>query len=67
MSLLTLLLMNLRKEIQVGRREYLCQKQAFEMLKKYTGQDFGYDFDQWELWIAQHPEPIPHSSRITGA
>ncbi len=45
--------------------EYLSQDQAYELLKQYTGQDFGYDSEQWETWLAQHPESIRHSPRRT--
>ena len=66
-SFLDGLLMNLRQEIQRGRREYLSQDRAYELLKQSTGQDFGYDFDQWETWIVQHPKSIRFSPRRTDA
>ena len=35
------------------RREYLTREVAYEKLKALTGQDFGLDPDQWELWIKE--------------
>ncbi|MES2793704.1 MAG: hypothetical protein V4719_29085 [Planctomycetota bacterium] len=49
------LLLNLKGEIQPGRREYLPQKEAYGSLKMHTGQDFGDDFEKWEQWIRENP------------
>ena len=38
---------------------YMTEAQAYEKLKDYTGQDFGYDEDKWRLWFAVNkPEEI---------
>ena len=57
MSRITLfqgLLMNLNQEIKEGRREYLSRDEAHQMLKKLTGQDFGYEVEKWRLWIKEN-------------
>jgi hypothetical protein len=48
------LLLNLEQKIQAGRREYLDRSAAYERLKAITGQDFGYDSQQWRNWIKHH-------------
>ena len=58
MSRLTLfrgLIMNLRGEIEEGRREYLSKERAYEELKRLTGEDLGRDPDKWEKWLKEHP------------
>lgn len=67
MSLLEGLLLNLRGHIQYGRREHLTNDQAYEQLKLHTGQDFGFDFEQWESWITHHPDSVHRSPRRTDA
>jgi hypothetical protein len=48
-------LKNLKQEVPpVRRREYLPRERALELLKQWTGQDFGYDVDRWEAWIADN-------------
>jgi len=48
-------LKNLRQEISPERRrEYVSRERALELLKQWTGEDFGYDADQWEAWIKTH-------------
>jgi hypothetical protein len=32
----------------------LGKEAAYEMLKKITGQDFGYDVQKWRRWIKKH-------------
>lgn len=48
------LLMNIKGEIQPGRREFLPKKEALEMLKRKTGQDFGEDVSAWEKWVEKN-------------
>lgn len=49
------LLLNLKQAIpSTRRREYLPKERALELLKEWTGQDFGYDVAAWERWIAEH-------------
>jgi hypothetical protein len=45
------LLMNIAGEIRVGARAYLPKEKALEMLKLYTGQNFGYDIVAWKQWL----------------
>jgi hypothetical protein len=52
------LLMNLNQEIEQGRREYLSKKQAYKRLKELTGQDLGYDVEQWRTWFKNNPNPL---------
>ena len=48
-------LKNLKQEISPERRrEYVPRERALELLKQWTGQDFGYDVEAWEAWIAEH-------------
>jgi len=44
--------MNLRGEIPEGiRRDYITRDRSIQLLKEWTGQDFGFDADQWESWL----------------
>ena len=77
MSRLTLfrgLVMNLKGEIEKGRREYLSKEEAYEQLKRFTGQDFGCDARKWEEWLKTHSrkhessvnkpvKPLPQKSK----
>ena len=57
---LEVLLLNLKQEISpVRRREYLPKERALQLLKEWTGQDFGDDVAAWERWIAEHGENFP--------
>ena len=52
-------LKNLRQEIPPDRRrEYVTRERALELLRKWTGQDFGFDADQWENWISEHRDEV---------
>ncbi len=35
------------------RREYLAPEDAYERLKRMTGEDFGMDSERWKDWIAE--------------
>jgi hypothetical protein len=35
---------------------FLPKEKAYEALKKYTGQDFGYDVKAWKRWFRQNRE-----------
>ena len=59
LTLLEGLLKNLKQEIPpYVRREYLTREAAYQKLKAFTGQDFGYDAERWEVWIREHPNPV---------
>jgi hypothetical protein len=36
------------------RKIYQSKEDAYEELKKRTGQDFGYDIDSWEQWLKEN-------------
>jgi hypothetical protein len=36
------------------RKVFQSKEDAYEMLKRYTGQDFGYDIDSWERWLKEN-------------
>lgn len=43
---------NLKQEIsRERRREYLTREEALIILKRLTGQDFGFDVEKSEEWI----------------
>jgi hypothetical protein len=57
-------LKNLKQEIPSSRRrEYLTREKALELLKAWTGQDFGFDVQKWEEWIASSCSQIRKSKR----
>lgn len=46
------LLKNLKQEIpEHSHRLYLTRQQAYESLKRLTGQDFGDDIDAWQRYL----------------
>jgi hypothetical protein len=54
--------MNLAGELGEGRREYLPREKALELLRERTGQDFGFDVQQWRKWIRAHPHRLSPSA-----
>lgn len=53
------LLKNLKQEIpSYRRREYLTRERAYELLKQWTGQDFGFDADKWGDWVHENQDLI---------
>jgi hypothetical protein len=47
------LLKNLKQEIpESRRREYLTKDQAYEGLKRLTGKDYGYQVEEWEIYLS---------------
>jgi hypothetical protein len=58
MSRLTLqqtFLLNLKQEIpEWDMMSYMTREEAYEALKKHTGQDFGYDIEAWERWFREN-------------
>jgi len=36
---------------------YMAREKAYEALKNYTGQDFGYDADAWQEWFKNTKDP----------
>jgi len=57
MSLLTpsqRLFENLKQAIPIDSMSYMPREEAYSALKERTGQDFGYDFSKWELWLLEN-------------
>lgn len=49
---------NLKEEIGEGSTAHMTKEDAYYALKKWTGQDFGYDADKWKKWIEDNGFPI---------
>lgn len=47
-----LALANLKGLIPEDERGYSTREEAYENLKEMSGEDFGYDLEMWELWVA---------------
>jgi hypothetical protein len=55
LALFEIYLGNLKQEIpKEMRRQDATREQAYEALKRATGQDFGYDAKAWEQWLKQN-------------
>ena len=54
------LLLNLKQEIPVeNKRVYITKERAYELLKEWTGEDFGIDnLDAWEKWVKENDPPL---------
>jgi hypothetical protein len=37
-------------------QHYMSQEQAYEVLRRWTGEDFGYDVGLWSEWLVTHTE-----------
>jgi hypothetical protein len=48
-----LYLANLQERLP-GGRGHMTKEQAYEALKQYTGQDFGYDIKAWRKWLREN-------------
>jgi hypothetical protein len=46
-----ILLSNLAGKVPEGADSYLGQEEAYDRLKRMTGQDFGYDVDKWDDYL----------------
>lgn len=54
-----LLILNQKQELPPYLTGYSNKKEeALETLKKWTGQDFGYDVAAWEKWLLDHKRNI---------
>lgn len=49
-----LLVVNLKQGLPPGAVGYSTREEAYEELKKYTGQDFGHDIRAWRRWISKN-------------
>lgn len=52
-------LLNLRQELPHTSMYYMSQDEAYSKLKELSGQDFGYDDAQWELWGVANGQFLP--------
>jgi hypothetical protein len=61
-------MLNLRQELPEHSICYMTKEEAYEELKKETGQDFGYDVHKWEEWGRRAGEYYPRAGdpRLTG-
>jgi len=65
MSLLTptqRLFENLKQAIPPNAMPYMKREDAYNRLKELTGQDFGYDHDQWENWLIKNAKDFTYGS-----
>jgi hypothetical protein len=53
------LLANLDPKTSLHGRAYLPRDRALQLLKEWTGQDFGYDVTAWEEWLRTHRASLP--------
>jgi hypothetical protein len=57
------LIKNIRGDVpQMQRRLYVPKERAYQLLKAWTGQDFGEDIEAWENWVNEHPDVIHPSN-----
>jgi len=42
-----------RGQVRLG---HLSKEDAYEGLKRLTGEDFGYDVERWRQWGKEHPD-----------
>jgi hypothetical protein len=61
------LLACLAGRIEEGVGEYLPKDQAYEILKRWTGQDFGYDTELWSVWFEDNRGKVDTGRALTDA
>jgi hypothetical protein len=54
-------LSNLRQELLEQSLYYRTRDEAYSGLKEFTGQDFGYDDKQWEVWGRENGYLVAYS------
>ena len=59
-------LMNLRQLLPPHSIYYWTREEAYQQLKEWSGQDFGYDAEAWEKWGRQHRQFYPSASDVEG-
>ena len=52
LSLFEVLVLCLAQEFDARRDNYMPRELAHERLKQLTGQDFGFNVDEWRTWLA---------------
>ena len=43
-------------------QHHISKERAYEILKRATGQDFGYDADKWKVWVDANRDRILRES-----
>ena len=51
-------LMNLREMLPASSLSYMSREEAHEKLKELSGQDFGYDDDEWLRWAVENEKTL---------
>ena len=54
LTYIQLLVVNLKQGLPPGAVGYCTKEEAYEGLKKRTGQDFGYDIRAWRRWLSKN-------------
>ena len=52
-------LMNLRQQLHERSVYYMTKLEAYEELKRLSGQDFAYDDQLWERWGRENGQFFP--------
>lgn len=60
-SPIEVLIMNLRQELPAYSLHYLSKEEAYEELKRETGEDFGPDAEKWTKWGREHGRFYPRA------
>jgi hypothetical protein len=60
-SPIEILILNLRQELGKNSLCYMTRAEAYEELKKETGEDFGFDADKWTEWGRSHGKLYPRA------
>ncbi|NJR31863.1 MAG: hypothetical protein HC778_02025 [Chamaesiphon sp. CSU_1_12] len=56
---LQILIKNLKGEIPASQvKIYISKDRAYQLLKEWTGQDFGEDIKAWQAWVKKNPNRI---------
>src|ERR1700749_411461 len=56
------LLANMEESVGEVMGAYLPKEQAYEIAKRWTGQDFGLNTDAWRAWFAANGENLSNES-----
>jgi hypothetical protein len=60
------LLLNLKGDMPESLPDYLPKDQAYEGLKKLSGEDYGYDIARWETWGRTNAQTLGPGAIKTG-
>lgn len=55
---------NLAKGFSEDFYLYISQEEAYELLKKYSGEDFGYDVSAWKQWFKENVNSLPSIKEV---